>query len=116
MLNYINMGKMVDLCSANWHNGKCRLSKELKGWGCRLLTCLPDEVPVSYQDKAVLFSKVYAYAVNSGVTNCKHFCESDIDKALDNEEELSQMVLLNQPLRADLVAEYIEYERENIHL
>lgn len=101
------MKQMIKNCSDSWHVGKCRLSKELKGWGCKLLTCLPDDVPTSMQDKAALFCRVYSYAENSGVTSCSHFCESDIDDALEDREMLAQMVLLNQPLRADLLSEEI---------
>lgn len=99
------MRMMVNRCCESWYKDKCRLSDELKGWGCRLLTCLPDEMPMSTHDKAILFSKVYSLAVNTGVTTCPHFCELDIDKSLNDDEMLSQMVLLNQPLRADLLSE-----------
>lgn len=99
------MNELIKRCSENRSKDGCRLSHELKGWGCKLLTCLPDEVPVSLHDKAMLFAKVYSYAKNSGVTSCKYFQESDIDKAMDDELMLGQMVLLNQPLRTDLLSE-----------
>lgn len=102
------MKQMIKDCSRNWYEGKCQLSNELKGWGCRLLTCLPEEMPISVNEKASLFCKVYSYAENSGVTACCHFRESDIDAALDNDEMMRQMILLNQPLRADLLSEEIE--------
>lgn len=99
------MNELIKQCSENRIIGGCRLSHSLKGWGCKLLTCLPDEVPLSQHDKAILFAKVYSYAKNSGVTSCKYFHETSIDEALDNEEMLNKMVLLNQPLRTDLLSE-----------
>lgn len=99
------MNELVKRCSERRVNGNCRLSGELKGWGCKFLTCLPDEVPSSLREKALLFAKVYSYAKNSGVTSCKYFHETDIEEALENDEMLKQMVLLNQPLRADLLSE-----------
>jgi len=95
-------------CGESWYKGKCRFSDEVKGWGCRLLTCIPDEVPISVREKADLFCKVYSLAKSSGITSCKYFCESDIDKALDNEEMLGQMVLLKLHLRADLLSEQFD--------
>lgn len=105
LLDNKDMNELVKRCAENCIQDECRLSHSLKGWGCKLLTCLPDEVPVSLHDKAMLFAKVYSYAKNSGVTSCKFFRETSIDDALDNEEMLSQMVLLNQPLRTDLLSE-----------
>ena len=102
------MGKMVELCSADWHQGKCRLSKDIEGWGCKLLTCLPDEIPVSKKERDLMFSKVYSYAENIGVTKCKHFCPAIIETSLKDDEMMGQMTLLNQPTRADLLSEIFE--------
>ncbi len=35
----------------------CQLSPTCKGWGCRFLTAPIEEIPVTVQEKAKLFSK-----------------------------------------------------------
>lgn len=95
----------VRQCFGSWHEGKCRLCHDVKGWGCRLLTFLPDEVPITEHEKACLFVKVYGAAERMGVLQCPKYNELDIDRALENSIELHQMVLLNQPTRADLLSE-----------
>jgi hypothetical protein len=101
------MEERVKQCCKTWHDGHCRLCQDIKGWGCRLLTFLPDEAPVSDHDKGLLFSKVYRSAKSIGVLDCPHYDELDIDRAVEDDEMMRQMVLLNAPLRADLLSDEI---------
>ncbi len=100
------MKELVRKCCSNWRDGQCRLSAALEGWGCRLLTCMPEEVPHTEREKAKLFSSVYKYAESVGVLECPHYDEHTIDRTLENEEELSQMVELECPTQTDLLSDY----------
>lgn len=101
------MEERVRKCSASWHEGYCCLCHDVKGWGCKLLTFLPDEQPRSEHDKGRLFSKVYTAAKAIGVLDCPHFDELTIDRTLEDAPQLRQMVLLNSQVRADLLSDEI---------
>ena len=61
-------------CSCQWKNQDyCRLSPSCKGWGCRFLTTPIEEIPVTIQEKAKLFSRVYREAKQKGVLECPHY-------------------------------------------
>lgn len=99
------MEERVRQCCRSWKDGYCRFSHDVKGWGCRLLTFLPDEAPKSEHDRGLLFSKVYRAAKEIGVLECPHYNELDIDRALSNSKMMAEMVHLNSPGRADLLSE-----------
>lgn len=102
------MTELVRRCCADWHQGKCRLSDSVEGWGCRLMVCLPDIMPRNEHAKGVLFHKVYTYAEKSGVLACPHYRESIIDEVIDNPEKLRELVHLNNLSRADYLSEKFE--------
>lgn len=102
------MTELVRRCCDDWHDGKCVLGSSVKGWGCRLLTCTPDSVPCTLHDKARLFARVYDYAQKVGVLGCPHYNESVIDATLDDNDELTKMVLLNHPVQTDLLSDYLQ--------
>lgn len=62
----------------------CQLSPNCKGWGCRFLTTPIEEIPVTVQEKAKLFSKVYREAKRKGVLECPHYRSMFIDEVLEN--------------------------------
>lgn len=62
----------------------CQLSPTCKGWGCRFLTTPIEEIPVTDQEKAKLFSKVYWEAKRKGVLECPHYRSMFIDEVLEN--------------------------------
>lgn len=62
----------------------CQLSPTCKGWGCRFLTTPIEEIPVTVQEKAKLFSKVYREAKRKGVLKCPHYRSMFIDEVLEN--------------------------------
>lgn len=62
----------------------CQLSPTCKGWGCRFLTTPIEEIPVTEQEKAKLFSKVYREAKRKGVLECPHYRSMFIDEVLEN--------------------------------
>ena len=62
----------------------CQLTPTCKGWGCRFLSTPIEEIPVTEQEKAKLFSKVYREAKHKGVTECPHYRSIFIDKVLAN--------------------------------
>lgn len=100
------MKGLVRKCCSNWEDGKCRLSDAVEGWGCRLLTCMPENVPHTDKEKARLFSRVYKYAEEVGVLECPHYDEHTIDKTLENEPQLQQMVELGSPSQTDLLSDF----------
>ncbi|MBM6758822.1 hypothetical protein [Bacteroides mediterraneensis] len=67
-------------------NTHCQLSPTCKGWGCRFLTTPIEEIPVTDQEKAKLFSKVYREAKRKGVLECPHYRSMFIDEVLENIE------------------------------
>ena len=99
------MEERVRQCSESWHDGKCCLCHDLKGWGCKLITFLPDEVPNSEHDKGRLFAKVYTAAKAIGVLECPHYNELTIDRTLDDTQQLAQMVNISNATRAELLSE-----------
>ncbi len=101
------MTELVRKCSNSWEGGKCRLSSALEGWGCRLLTCMPESLPQTEQDKARLFANVYRYAENLGVLACPHYDEQTIDRTLDDTLQLASMVHLSDPTRAELLSDFV---------
>lgn len=101
------MTELVRKCSCSWEGGKCRLSSALEGWGCKLLTCMPESVPHTEREKARLFANVYRYAERVGVLECPHYDESVIDKTLDDTLQMASMVHLGNPSQTDLLSDYI---------
>lgn len=65
---------------SNTHTNHCQLSPTCKGWGCRFLTTPIEEIPVTVQEKAKLFSKVYREAKQKGVLECPHYRSMFIDE------------------------------------
>lgn len=79
------MSKTVINCIINWDSPTyCQLSQTCKGWGCRFLTTPIEEIPVTVQEKANLFSKVYREAKRKGVLECPHYRSMFIDEVLEN--------------------------------
>ncbi len=101
------MTELVRKCCSSWEDGKCRLSSALEGWGCRLLTCMPEYIPNSEHDKARLFANVYQYAQKVGVLECPYYNEQTIDRTLDDAEQMAAMVVLNDPSQTELLSDYI---------
>lgn len=101
------MTEIVRRCYAGRGDGSCRLSSGLVGWGCRLITCLPSEVPTTERAKARLFSKVYNYASAVGVLDCPCYDESIIDRTLSDKKELEGMVKVESPSQTDLLSDLI---------
>ena len=101
------MTELVRKCSNSWEDGKCRLSSALEGWGCRLLTCMPESLPRTEQDKARLFANVYRYAEKLGVLDCPHYDEQVIDRTLDDTLQMASMVHLSDPIQTDLLSDFI---------
>ena len=101
------MKELVRKCCCDWREGKCRLSSALEGWGCKLLTCLPDEMPKSDRDKARLFANVYQYAEKVGVLECPYYDEHTIDRTLDDPKQLSAMIHLECPTQTELLSDFI---------
>ena len=100
------MKELVGKCCSNWRSGQCRLSAALEGWGCRLLTCMPERVPQTDKEKAKLFSNVYRYAEAVGVLECPHYDEHTIDRTLENEAQLRKMVELEHPTQTELLSDF----------
>lgn len=63
----------------------CRLNQDCAGWGCRLLTILPAEMPVTEHDRAKLFSRVYRAAERIGVLACPFFDENKLDSMVEDD-------------------------------
>lgn len=79
------MYKAITNCIINWDSPTyCQLSPTCKGWGCRFLTTPIEETPVTVQEKAELFSKVYREAKQKGVLECPHYRSIFIDEVLGN--------------------------------
>ena len=101
------MKELVRKCSCAWNGGSCRLSSALEGWGCKLITCMPDTIPTTEREKARLFAKVYRYAESVGVLECPHYDERAIDRTLDDASELREMIHLECPSQTDLLSDYL---------
>lgn len=79
------MYKTITDCIINWNSPTdYQLSPTCKGWGCRFLTTPIEEIPVTVQEKAKLFSKVYREAKRKGVLDCPHYRSMFIDEVLEN--------------------------------
>lgn len=79
------MSKKIRNCIINRNSSThCQLSPTCKGWGCRFLTTPIEEIPVTVQEKAKLFSKVYREAKQKGVLECPHYRSMFIDEVLEN--------------------------------
>ena len=73
-------------------NDWCRLSPSCKGWGCRLLTYIPADIPITEHEKAAVFIKVYGMAKENGILDCPFYDSIAIDQLLDNNTELCELV------------------------
>lgn len=79
------MPKTIIHCALNRSSSShCQLSPSVLGWGCRFLTTPIEEIPVTVQEKAKLFSKVYREAKQKGVLECPHYRSMFIDEVLEN--------------------------------
>lgn len=79
------MNNQINNCIISFKgNHYCQLSQTCKGWGCRFLTTPIEEIPVTDQEKAKLFSKVYREAKRKGVLECPHYRSMFIDEVLEN--------------------------------
>lgn len=79
------MNLLITQCINSYYkNNHCQLSTTCKGWGCRFLTTPIEEIPVTDQEKAKLFSKVYREAKRKGVLECPHYRSMFIDEVLEN--------------------------------
>lgn len=106
------MNELVKECCEGWHEEKCRLSDDVRGWGCRLMTCLPDAMPKTEHDRKVLFHRVYTYAQENGILECPHYREAVIDEVIDTPSLMAEMVAVEHPSRAVLLSENFR-ERSN---
>ncbi len=66
----------------------CKSFQSCRGWGCRLLTFIPESMPTSDYEKAKIFSAVYSEAEKLGVIHCKNFNSLRIDEVLEDDEQL----------------------------
>ena len=79
------MNAIIKYCIISWNSHTdCQLSPTCKGWGCRFLTTPIEEIPVTVQEKAKLFSEVYREAKRKGVLECPHYRSMFIDEVLEN--------------------------------
>lgn len=101
------MTELVRKCNCSWDGGKCRLSSALEGWGCKLLTCMPESIPTTENEKAKLFASVYQYAEKVGVLECPHYDELAIDRAIDDAAQMAEMVHLGCPAQTELLSDFI---------
>lgn len=81
------MRSNLAICASNYtYSSYCSLSPTCKGWGCRFLTTPIDHIPMTDQEKAKLFVKVYREAKQKGVLECPHYRPIFIDEVLNNIE------------------------------
>lgn len=76
----------------------CVLSQDCKGWGCRLLTIVPETLPSSTAERARLFSRLYRTAEEIGVLACPYFRERDLDRMVEDDSLLSTIKKLAENL------------------
>ncbi|MGE4309114.1 hypothetical protein [Bacteroides sp.] len=62
----------------------CALSPSCKGWGCRFLTTVIEDIPETGDEKAKLFVQVYREAKQKGVLECPAYRSLFIDEVLEN--------------------------------
>lgn len=102
------MTELVRKCSSKWDGSRCRLNSSLEGWGCKLLTCMPEVLPISEREKAKLFAKVYRYAEKVGVLDCPHYDEATIDRTLEDAVQMASMIHLGSPVQTELLSDFYE--------
>ena len=78
--------------------GWCMLSQDCDGWGCRLLTIVPETLPSSTEERARLFSRVYRTAEDIGVLACPYFRERDLDRRVEDDNLLASIKKLAKNL------------------
>ncbi len=83
-----------DCCRLRPGAGWCVLSGSCSGWGCRLLTVVPDVIPSTSKDRAKLFSRIYRLAEDLGVLECPHFNERALDALVDNDSLIAEVISL----------------------
>lgn len=87
--------KVVQNCACRRTNKSwCSLSPDCIGWGCRLLTIVPDHIPANEYERGKLFSKVYSEAETIGVLECPFYKSTIIDDVVENPTELQKIVEL----------------------
>lgn len=101
------MDGLVKKCCAEWNGNECRFSHEVAGWGCKLLTYMPEAVPTTIKERKAMFVRVYGLARSMGVLECPHYDESSIDKALENTSEIRKMLKVECPSQTDLLSDFI---------
>lgn len=79
---------IADCCRLRTDSEWCGLNSECKGWGCRLLTVVPTNIPKDDDERGALFSKVFRTAERIGVLQCPFFHEEELDSLVENEEHL----------------------------
>ena len=77
-----------DCCRLRTGSEWCRLTNECSGWGCRLLTVIPNPLPTTTNERAQLFSRVYRLAERLGVLSCPHFNERALDSMVEDDSLL----------------------------
>lgn len=87
-----------DCCRLRTGPEWCALTADCIGWGCRLLTVVPETLPSSENERAKLFSRVYRTAEQIGVLTCPHFREINLDRVVEDEKMLSQIKKLAKNL------------------
>lgn len=87
-----------DCCSLRTGPEWCALSGDCIGWGCRLLTIVPETLPSSVKERARLFSRVYRTAEELGVLTCPYFNERYLDSAVEDDILLSKIKKLAKNL------------------
>ncbi|GEM_PF-5676389 len=80
-----------DCCRLRTGPEWCRLTNECPGWGCRLLTIIPDSIPTTTNERAKLFSRVYRLAERIGVLSCPNFKERALDSMVEDDSLLLSM-------------------------
>ena len=81
-----------DCCRLRTGPEWCRLTSECSGWGCRLLTVVPDFIPTNTDERAKLFSRVYRLAEQIGVLSCPNFKENELDSMIEDDSLLISII------------------------
>lgn len=87
--------------SSSW----CQLNEVCVGWGCRHILVVPNKLPASEQERAKLFSSVYKTIERTGIKNCPFFNESIIDKVVEDDTTLAQIMSYASDFRTVLLSE-----------
>ncbi|WP_394707667.1 hypothetical protein [uncultured Bacteroides sp.] len=81
----MKMINSISQCNKNrTDEAYCSLTPTCKGWGCKFLTTVIEEVPETEEEKAKLFAKVYREAKHKGVIDCPAYRSIFIDEVLEN--------------------------------